>query len=668
MTAPTSHDIPDRQLWLGLDGAAMMIILAVPLIMIGHLTHHPGERIAATWPGPALFLGVASLCWSPQGLRRRQMTHVIAALAGVCVLIGLACGAGVVMVVRTTVVDAAAAMGLLAFYRQFSTASGWFPEERRDVVLLSLGTCGTTAVTVLAGGAPDTVWDGSLVSLCWWTVRIHVALVFGSFTIFALWHGPRPVHSRIALPGALPALAVAGGALLAAPYLVRYPLDWCVFLPAVWIGLTLTPRWACLALDSMAVAVRLLAVSPWSVIDTTGNFPATLLMDLLLCVAATLSLMIVVFREKVARLSAAVRDAGLEEQDRVELLQSVIRSMTDGVLLTTESGRLAMANPAARSVLGAGNRGSLSEDDWVACRGVRTLDGTLLSDEQLRDLLFRQERDVERVTIALRDPASAEDRYFSVTVRRLAHRRDELNLVLLTDTTHEHTRRRQLESFAGTVAHDLKNPLTALSLWVEEAELEIEADPKAGARALERAHSSGERMRHIIDDYLAYTVTREGVLRPSSVPLAQVVTELIAVYGDGPDGPIFTVEGTAIAHADPALVQQVLSNLLGNAVKYAHPDRALAVTVRLGVDDDPGWVRVVVADNGIGLAGVDTESIFEPFARAASGASAHQGVGLGLALCRVVVQRHGGVIRAYPNAAGGATIEFTLPRALALSA
>jgi signal transduction histidine kinase len=129
-----------------------------------------------------------------------------------------------------------------------------------------------------------------------------------------------------------------------------------------------------------------------------------------------------------------------------------------------------------------------------------------------------------------------------------------------------------------------------------------------------------------------------------------------------PAGAAVEVGAVPEVFADADLVRQLLGNLLDNAVKYAAPDRPLRVSVTgVRVDDR---VRIDVTDNGVGIPPEERDRVFERFHRAHAGDPRFSGTGLGLALCRTIVERHGGVIECLPTPAGiGSTFRFDLPGA-----
>jgi signal transduction histidine kinase len=253
----------------------------------------------------------------------------------------------------------------------------------------------------------------------------------------------------------------------------------------------------------------------------------------------------------------------------------------------------------------------------------------------------------------------------SVTSQDLIIGGQRLNLLLLRDVTAAHDRQQQLETFAGTVAHDLKTPLSALTGWMEAAAEEfVGDDTDTGLMLLHRAQAAVFRMQKLIDDYLAFAVSRGGAMTVVDVPLAAIVSDVVAGYDArglaAASGPYFAVDVPHVVRADEALTRQLVGNLVGNAVKYARPGRPAHIDIR-SAEVEPGWIEVAVADRGRGLDPGDEERIFTAFSRSTKDAADVEGIGLGLSLCHAIVTRHGGRIGAATNTWGGATFRFTLP-------
>ncbi|MDG6103252.1 CHASE domain-containing protein [Dactylosporangium aurantiacum] len=231
-------------------------------------------------------------------------------------------------------------------------------------------------------------------------------------------------------------------------------------------------------------------------------------------------------------------------------------------------------------------------------------------------------------------------------------------------------REAELTAFAGIVAHDLRSPLTAIGGFTEYVRDSL-ADGGPGhehrqeREVLDRTLATTARMRRLIDDLLGYAAARDAVLDARDLDLRavvdDVVTERLAALAADPTSPppqIF-VGALPSVHADPALLRQLLDNLIGNALKYTPPGQPARVDVCATPQDD-GWVRVDVADRGIGIPEGQHDAIFTGFHRAHRTAG-YAGTGLGLAICQRVVERHGGTITASDNPGGGARLSFTLP-------
>jgi signal transduction histidine kinase len=172
-------------------------------------------------------------------------------------------------------------------------------------------------------------------------------------------------------------------------------------------------------------------------------------------------------------------------------------------------------------------------------------------------------------------------------------------------------------------------------------------------------------MRTLIDDLLAYTSARDATLQRSSFPLGDVVHEVVAARLEasrtGEYFPDVYVGRLPCVEGDPVLIRQVLDNLIGNALKYTAPGRPPRVDVTARPEPGEGsWIRVEVADRGIGIPPGQHGRVFARFHRAHGGES-YPGTGLGLAICQRIVERHGGTIGASDNPGGGTRFWFTLP-------
>jgi len=224
----------------------------------------------------------------------------------------------------------------------------------------------------------------------------------------------------------------------------------------------------------------------------------------------------------------------------------------------------------------------------------------------------------------------------------------------LTDVTAERRMEADLASYANVVAHDLSEPVAGISMLVSLLERRPEQPPPPAV--LQQLRASSERARDLIDGVLLHA--RAGELTVERVPLAELVADVVADLRPRLDdahaavaiGPLPEVDG------DPQQLRRVLQNLLANAVKF-RAEAPLRIEVS-ALRDSHEWV-FTVRDNGIGVSPEQAGRIFGMFARADR---ERDGTGIGLAVCRRIVEAHGGRIWVEPAAGGGSAFRFTLPR------
>ncbi|MCA1941866.1 MAG: PAS domain S-box protein, partial [Caenispirillum bisanense] len=223
----------------------------------------------------------------------------------------------------------------------------------------------------------------------------------------------------------------------------------------------------------------------------------------------------------------------------------------------------------------------------------------------------------------------------------------------------------ELEDFAYVASHDLREPLRMVTSYLGLLERRYASTLPPDAREfMDFATEGARRMDRLILDLLEYSRVgrsdRQAAAVPLNEPLETALRNLSVALAETaatvtPDEPLPTV------FADPSDMVRLLQNLIGNAVKYRHPDRPPVIAVSARPDGDR--IRVTVSDNGIGVPADQTERIFKIFQRLHP-RSRYEGTGIGLAVCRKVAELHGGRIWAEPHADGiGTSFHVTLPPA-----
>jgi signal transduction histidine kinase len=224
------------------------------------------------------------------------------------------------------------------------------------------------------------------------------------------------------------------------------------------------------------------------------------------------------------------------------------------------------------------------------------------------------------------------------------------------------------DQFLASIAHDLKNPLTAIKGYAQ----------LLGRQAARSNGPGGDRLVQglgKIDQMVARTIGQidelldVARLRASqSLELNTVPTDLVALvrsvveqYQQAATGHRIRVETTAdeiLGVWDANRLERVLANLLANAIKYSEPGSDVEVLVGL---DPEGAASLTVRDRGIGIPAVDLPRLFEPFYRASNAVGRKPGTGLGLAGARHIVEQHGGTIAVESAEGRGSTLTVRLP-------
>lgn len=254
----------------------------------------------------------------------------------------------------------------------------------------------------------------------------------------------------------------------------------------------------------------------------------------------------------------------------------------------------------------------------------------------------------------------AEHRGFALSANQLIARRQQVEKQLLDRTAELEQTNADLERFAYVASHDLQEPLRTIGLFLQLLKRRLGESLDAEAKEyIDFAVGGADRMRNNIQGLLAYSrSTHHGDTRTETdmdALLSRVIGDLSAAIA----ATTAHMEATAlpVLRVNPDQMSALFQNLISNALRYRHPDRVPEVKISAVCRSDGVW-EFAVADNGIGVPDDYRTAIFEPFRRFQP-PGVEGGSGIGLALCRRVVEAHGGKIWVDSDGSGS-TFRFTV--------
>ncbi len=352
------------------------------------------------------------------------------------------------------------------------------------------------------------------------------------------------------------------------------------------------------------------------------------------------------------RMSGKLADRVLRlERDR-EQLRAVLRGMVEGVVALDAGQHVLFANEQALRLLDLPPGEPISRRFWEVVR-----------QRPLLDLIDRALGQTEPVRAEL-DWAGGPARSLTVHAARLAAGAGGAVLVL-QDTTELRRLERLRQDFAANVSHELKTPLSVIRACVETLLDGAADDPEARDRFLSQVDEQAARLHALILDLLNLARIESGaeLFEFGRVPVAEAVSACVERHrarAEARQQTLRVAEGPddLAVWADEEAVEQILDNLLDNAVKYT-PEGGRVTVGWHAVDSQ---VALEVADTGVGIPEADLARVFERFYRVDKARSrAMGGTGLGLAIVKHLVQAMNGSVRAASRVGQGTTFIVRLP-------
>jgi PAS domain S-box-containing protein len=223
---------------------------------------------------------------------------------------------------------------------------------------------------------------------------------------------------------------------------------------------------------------------------------------------------------------------------------------------------------------------------------------------------------------------------------------------------------RAKSEFVANISHELRTPLQSIIGFSELGQMRSGTAVKLGAMFGD-IHAAGQRMLALVNDLLDVSKIESTVgtfhLERTDVRalVRDVVGELKQLLGARRlNVSLDLSEGALVAKVDPTRFQQVVRNVMANAIRFSPEGQTIAIA---GHIDDDNRIHITVADHGPGIPPAELDKIFEAFVQSSKTKDGSGGTGLGLAICRKILQAHGGEIRASNNADGGSTFHILLP-------
>ncbi len=390
--------------------------------------------------------------------------------------------------------------------------------------------------------------------------------------------------------------------------------------------------------------------------------------------------------EELALKSAELAGSREALESQTLMLQSVLDSMSEGLVATDTQGKFILWNPAAERIVGMGPA-EMSPEQWTTHDGVYLPDAvTPFPPEQNPSLraihgeasaaeMFLKNRTlgggiwIEINGSPLKDKngvlRGGVAAFRDISRRRADEREirklnEELELRVATRTAELQSANKELEAFSYSISHDLRAPLRHISGF---ARIVIEdfapSLPAEAQRHLQRIEQGAGRMGQLVDELLNLTRVGRQTLAVHATGLGSVVQDVITMLEPEIAGRQvqWKVAELPIVECDAILVRQVFQNLIGNALKYSRPRSPAVIEIGQTVKD--GQTVIFVRDNGVGFSMKYADKLFGVFQRLHR-AEDFEGTGVGLATVHRIVQKHGGQVWAEAEIDHGATFYFTL--------
>jgi two-component system phosphate regulon sensor histidine kinase PhoR len=357
--------------------------------------------------------------------------------------------------------------------------------------------------------------------------------------------------------------------------------------------------------------------------------------------------------QRTAEIEASHRKQQQTSLDAQAQQKVLFDSMLEGLLLLDRSRKIYLANRAFKNLFGV----------KTELRGKTVVEALRL--HELDELLQRAETEKQVLDYEIKLPGLSE-RWLQVNAAAITNAAGERDGTILVfhDLTRLKQLERQREEFVANVSHELRTPLSLIKGYVETLLDGAKDNPEVAERFLKIIERNANRLDLLIQDLLTISALESEKIKLNLQPVAlrtlaeKVLTDLHA-KAENKTVQLVNELPELTANADANRLDQVLANLVDNAIKYGHAEGTVIVG---GKKADDGQLEIFVRDDGPGIPAEALGRVFERFYRVDKARSRDQGgTGLGLAIVKHIVHAHGGEVRVESELGQGATFFFTLP-------
>jgi len=447
---------------------------------------------------------------------------------------------------------------------------------------------------------------------------------------------------------------------------IPYPLTFVLFPFLIWAALRFRTRFLTLAILEVST------VAIWNTLQNIGPFAQGPLSERLLLIQIFLGVVAITSLTLAATMTQR-REAEEALRESEERTRTIIDHAQDAVVLMNSAGFITSWNPQAEKIFGWTQQEALGRkmSETIIPQKYRTAherglkhfqatgEGPVLN-KRLELSALRRDGEEFPVELTVSPLHLGSEIIFSAFIRDITERKRSEE-ALRRKTEELERSNKELEQFASVASHDLQEPLLKIIAFGDRLKNFAPQLDEKSLDSLERMQNAAFRMRQLIDDLLS--LSRVSKMKK---PFERVILQdvLQKVLGDlevriKDSKAHIKVGSLPTLRGDRLQLQQLFQNLLTNALKYAKKEEFPEIEVR-SRDLKNGFVEIAVEDQGTGFDERYLDLIFEPFERLHHD-RANPGTGMGLAICKKIVERHGGDITARSELGKGSTFLVTLP-------